>query len=102
MVEVEALWLACGVLPGFRPEERRVVIPAVGEKAPLRLEVDARLVRSEEPPRNGTPVPGRLRVLLFAWDAETVRVVVSGAGRTGGSLVEVPRGLVTRVSGVEV
>ena len=96
MGDVEALWLACGVLPGFRPGERRVVIRTVGREEPLRLEVDARLVRTEEPLRNGTPVAGKLRVLLFAWDVHTVTVLLPAPGHTAAGLVEVSRSLVAQ------
>ena len=96
MVDVEALWLACGVLPGFRPGECRVVIHAVGAAEPLRFEVDARLVRTEETPCNGQPVEGVLRVLLFAYQGETVTVVLPLLRGEARGLVEVPRALVDK------
>lgn len=85
MVQVETLWLACGVLPGFRPEERRVEIERIGAGSSLLLPVDARLVRSEDPPRNGNPVAGHVCVLIFAWKAGTALVIVPG----NAGLVEV-------------
>ena len=94
MAEVEVLWLACGVLPGFRPAERRVEIHVAGAAALLRLEVDARSVRTEEPPCNGKPVPGFLRVLLWAHHGDTVSVVLPLLRGEQGAIVAVPQALV--------
>lgn len=100
MAEVEVLWLACGVLPGFRPAERRVEIQVVGAEALLRLEVDARLVRTDEPPCNGKPVPGLLRVLLWAHHGDTVSVVLPLLRGEHGGIAEVSQALVARQDGM--
>ena len=83
-------WLRCEVLPGPFDTERVVVLHEMTRGKTLQIIVDRELVQSDEPPSQGRPVAGRVRVLRSGDVSGQTNVLLPVPSAEFGSIIAVP------------